>query len=56
MTCWRVAWRFVKDCLERLPSDVLYGDVALVHMQADAAYLIALIAAIPYWRYLGLMR
>ena len=30
--------RFVKDCLERLPSDVLYGDVALVHMQADAFY------------------
>jgi anion transporter len=30
--------RFVKDCLGRLPSDALYGDVALVHIQADAFY------------------
>ena len=30
--------RFVKDRLGRLPSDALFGDVALVQIQADAFY------------------
>lgn len=33
-----------------------YRDMNRIHLFYAAAYLIALVAAIPYWRYLGLMR
>jgi anion transporter len=33
-----------------------YRDMSRIHLVYAAAYLIALVAAIPYWRYLGLMR
>ena len=33
-----------------------YQDMKRIHLFYAAAYLIALVAAIPYWRYLGLMR